>query len=65
MKWKPIKKEIIDMATGAVGGRDNLAARINRSKRQIGEYRALERAPVDVADTITKIIETTMETSSQ
>lgn len=56
MQWKPIKKEIIDMATGAVGGRDNLAARINRSKRQIGEYRSMERAPVDVALSIESII---------
>ena len=56
MEWKPIKKEIIDMASGACGGRDKLSRRINRSKRQIGEYRSLERAPYDVAVRIEIIV---------
>lgn len=56
MEWKPIKKEIIDAATGAVGGRENLSVKINRSKRQIGEYRSLERAPVDIAMAIENVV---------
>ena len=61
MKWQAIRKEVIDSAAGAVGGRENLALKINRSKRQLAEYRSKESAPADVAWQIGRIAKVTLD----